>query len=266
MNICKYPVQKKRLFSSIAVTFVLIAALPGVFVSCASKGTAESVDNSKTTYEAPRVADADENQTEAKDSTVVAEPEAIKLPSASKPKSFFAKIDPEVVKGVEIGSAASITQAISQIRKSESELIESEKVLIYAASEIMRILWPSQKMTWSTYAIAEETPYTGALNSVKKGIYDTSTGNTDFLSTFLPTLVFLTPNITAGVQAQCEDGLLKSLGFCPESVAANYLTGVYYERSGAFAKAEPYLKKAYDGSRVFEILLEYAKVLSKNGK
>ena len=245
----KVPVKNNLIFSFAAALFF-------VFVSCAStdKKDTSAVDNTKGTYEAPAV------------SETAAETEAVKLPSAAKPKSYFSKIDQDVLKNVETGSATSLTQAMTDLRKAEAELSESEKVLIYAAGEMMRILWPSQKITWTVYDVTEETPYTGALNSVKKGIYDTSTGNSDFLSAFLPALVFLTPNITANVQAQCEQGILLSLSFCPDSIAANYLAGVYYEKAGAYEKAETYLSKAYEGSRVFEILLEYAKVLSKNGK
>ena len=129
----------------------------------------------------------------------------------------------------------------------------------------MQTLWSSQKVSWNVYEVTAETPYTGALTSVKKGIYDTSTGNTDFLSTFLPSLVLLTPNITQNVQNQCEQGILNSLAMNPDSVAANYLAGVYYEKAGDYKKSEEYLKKVYSSSKTMEILLEYAKVLTKNG-
>ena len=232
------------------------------FTGCASsKDVAKETDHSKASYEAPAVAEKiDEPQ-------VIEQPsEAIKLPTATKPKTYFSKIDENIVKNVEIGSPSSINEAMSAIRKSEAELLESEKVLIYVASEIMRILWESQKVNWNIYDVTEETPYTGALKSVKNGIYDTSTGNTDFLSTFLPSLVYLTPNITPNVQSQCEQGIVDSLLINPESVAANYLAGLYYEKNGEYEKSEPYLSKAYEGSHTIEILLEYAKVLSKNGK
>ena len=258
----KFPVQKKHSFSFALAIMAAVVIFPcSLLASCASteKTDSSSVDNAKGEF-VPQVTDSDVS------AGGTAESEAIKLPSAAKPKSYFSKIDSAVLKNVEIGSPETLTQAMSALRKSENELIESEKVLIYTAGEMMRILWPSQKISWNVYEVTEETPYTGALNSVKKGIYDTSTGNSDFLSTFLPALVFLTPNITPNVQAQCEQGILQALKFCPESVAANYLAGAYYEKTGEYAKSEIYLKKAYDNSHVFEILLEYAKVLSKNGK
>ena len=228
------------------------------FSSCASNSDTKESGHSKGSYEAPVVSDSNDDVTQTS--------EATKLPSAAKPKSYFAKISDDIVKNVETGSPSSITTAMNAIHKSESELSESEKVLIYVSSEMMRILWSSQKVTWTTYEVTEETPYTGALKSVRNGIFDTSTGNTDFLSTFLPALVFLTPNITSNVQVQCEQAILNALKMNPSSVAANYLAGLYYEKQTEYEKAEPYLTKAYEGSRTIEILLEYAKVLSKNGK
>ena len=254
----------KFTLSSLKQLLLLVTAgLALSLTSCASKEKSEGAEedgHSKASYTAPVVADNPQEQEESQVS------EAIKLPSTSKPKSYFAKISDDIVKNVENGSPASIAAAMSAIKKSESELSQSEKVLIYVSSEMMRILWSSQKVTWTTYDVSEETPYTGALKSVRNGIYDTSTGNSDFLSTFLPALVFLTPNITTNVQAQCEKGILDSLKLDPSSVAANYLAGLYYEKKGEYEKAEPYLSKAYDSSHTIEILLEYAKVLSKNGK
>ena len=233
-----------------------------LFTACASTSNdnPEETGHSTASYEAPAVPEKKDDSEKNQSS------EAIKLPAASKPKSYFSKINDDIVKGVENGSPASITDAMSSIKKSEAELSENEKVLIYVASEMMRILWSSQKASWTVYDVTDETPYTGALKSVRNGIYDTSTGNSDFLSTFLPALVFLTPNITANVQAQCEQGILDSLKLNSSSVAANYLAGLYYEKQTEYEKAEPYLSKAYEGSHTIEIVLEYAKVLSKNGK
>ena len=272
----------KKDFFHISNKWLLKSALIALFIlpafflnACASSGGKDNASKESThssaAYEPPlfdEISDDSEELLEGslKTTETAQTGEAIKLPSATKPKSYFAKIDEEIVRNVEKGSPSSISTAMSQLHKSESELSQNEKVLVFAASEIMRILWPSQKISWTLYDVTEETPYTGALKSVRKGIYDTSTGNTDFLTTFLPALVFLTPNITANVQSQCEQGILDSLKLNPDSVAANYLAGLYYEKKTDYEKAEPYLKKAYDACDTMEIALEYAKVLSKNGK
>ncbi len=252
-----------RIVRKALVFSFLLPLAAGVITSCAS--TTEAVKDEDTTeavYEREVKAPVVE-QTPVIQAPVEQEAE-IKLPS-SRPKSYFSKIDSQIVEGVENGSAQSISKAMSDLHRPAADYSASEKVLIYVASEMNRILWPSQKISWTVYEITEDTPYTGALNSVKKGIYDTSTGNTDFLTVFLPSLVLLTPNITANVQSRCIQGILDALQINSQSVAANYLAGVYYSKILDFQKAEPYLQKAYESSQVMEIALEYAKVLSKNG-
>ena len=253
--------KKSSFFSSLAGILVLVAFfIPMAFTSCASNGGGEA-NHVSAEFTAPETLPSEE----AEVSGAEEELDSIKLPQAVKPKSYFSKIDQEVVKNVELGSPQSLTLAMTALKKNEADYAESEKVLIYIASQLMTILWPSQKITWNVYETSEDTPYTAALNSVKKGIYDTSTANKDFLSTFLPTLVYLTPNITANVQAQCGQGLLDSLKMNPQSVAANYLAGLFYEKNGKYEEAQPCLEKAYASSHALEIVLEYAKVLSRNG-
>ena len=252
--------KKSSSFSSIICMLAAAALFMSCFfVSCASNNTGEADHVSAEFVPADSSLAQDDTQTQEE------ELDSIKLPQAVKPKSYFSKIDEQIVQNVELGSPQSLSAAMTALRKNEAEYIESEKVLIYVATQLMSILWSSQKITWNVYETTEDTPYTAALNSVKKGIYDTSTGNKDFLSTFLPTLVYLTPNITANVQLQCGQGLEASLKMNPDSVAANYLAGLYYEKNGKYEMAEPCLKKAYAASHAMEIVLEYAKVLSKNG-
>ena len=287
-----------RIVHKILIFSFLMCLFAGLISSCASKQTpAQNEDYAKSVYEGTTPSEQTDEElsetagapkqtevssTEAPASTTTAtstatatasapaatqtssENESIKLPSA-RPKSYFAKINDEIVKKVENGSSESISSAMSQIYRSDSDYSVNEKVLIYVAAEMTKTLWPSQKVTWAVYDVSSDTPYIGALNSVKKGIYDTSTGNTDFLTVFLPSLVLLTPNITANVQQQCIQGILAALNMNASSVAANYLAGVYYGKTGEYKKAEPYLAKAYEGSKVIEIALEYANTLSKNG-
>ena len=252
-----------------AAFFSLILALcGGLVLSCASTDkSVQDEDSAAAVYEKPEAPVEESNPAPVAAPVPVPAPseaESIKLPSA-RPKSYFAKIDEDIVKKVEYGSAQSISQAMSLIYRSDADYTANEKVLIYIAAEMTKTLWPSQKVTWAVYDVSDETPYIGALNSVKKGIYDTSTGNTDFLTVFLPSLVLLTPNITANVQTQCIAGILSALNMNPDSVAANYLAGVYYARTGDYKKSQAYLQKAYAGSEIIEIALEYANALSKNG-
>ena len=104
---------------------------------------------------------------------------ATKLPKSRK-KSYFSKIDANILSLIENGSPSSILQAVELMRKNQSEYKEYEKVLIAVATKIMQIVWTSETVSWEQFEYSEITPYTEALNSVEKGFFDTSTGNVDF--------------------------------------------------------------------------------------
>ncbi len=193
--------------------------------------------------------------------------DSVKLPSGKK-RTYFSKIDSEILADVENGSPASLRAAMTKIRKNESEYSESERVLIAVAADIMRIAWQSERVTWDVFEVREENPYTGAINSAKNGIYDSSTGNVDFLTQVLPSLVFLTTNsIPEDYAIQAQKSLLDALFVNEDSVLANYLIGILYERKNEFEKAEKYLNKAYSFSdSTLELGLAYARILNQNGK
>ena len=150
-----------RIVHKTAVFSFFLALCGGLVLSCASTNkTVQDEDSAVAVYEKP---EAPVEQPK----TTPAEAESIKLPSA-RPKSYFAKIDEDIVKKVEYGSAQSISQAMSLIYRSDADYTANEKVLIYIAAEMTKTLWPSQKITWAVYDVSDETPYIGALNSVKK--------------------------------------------------------------------------------------------------
>lgn len=193
--------------------------------------------------------------------------DSVKLPSGKK-RTYFSKIAPEILAGVENGSPASLRAAMTKIRKNESEYTENERVLIAVAADIMKLAWQSERVTWDVFEVREENPYTGAINSAKNGIYDSSTGNVDFLTMVLPSLVFLTTNsIPEDYVVQAQKSLLDALFTSEDSVLANYLIGILYEKKHDFAKAEQYLNKAYSLSdSTLELGLAYSRILNQNGK
>lgn len=189
------------------------------------------------------------------------------IPLEKKNRSYFSKIDSSVLSLIEQGSPESITSAVEKLRKNESDYDESEKVLISIATDIMKIVWPSEKITWESFSYTDQTPYTEAIQSVKRGIFDSSTGNTDFLLTMLPAMVVLTPSISASDLNLCEQALILSEEKNPNSILVNYLMGVTQEKLGKTDKAQEYLQKAYDDCQNnLQIQLELAKVLRLNNK
>lgn len=194
--------------------------------------------------------------------------ESIKLPSVKNQRTYFYKIDASIMADVENGSPDSLRSAMSALRQARgSELDESEKVLAFVAAEIMKLVWPTEKITWDIPSVTEETPYTGALNSVRQGIFDSSTGNVDFLSTLLPALLVLNNNADAALFDNCENALNAALAIKGDSVLANYVMACLYEKKKLYDKAEAYLELAYNSApKTEEISLAYARVLRTNGK
>ena len=155
------------------------------------------------------------------------------------------------------------------MHKNESNYKEYEKVLIAVASKIMEIVWPSHPITWQQFDYSEITPYTEALVSVEKGLFDTSTGNTDYLSTILPALVVVKKSVTPNDIELCKNVMeqaLKKYPYNENSVLANYILGVAYEKSNDFVNAQKQYEKVYKiEENVFENQMAYARILRTNG-
>jgi tetratricopeptide (TPR) repeat protein len=131
----------------------------------------------------------------------------------------------------------------------------------------MKLVWPSEKITWDIPVVTAENPYTGAISSVKQGVFDSSTGNVDFLTTLLPALVIVNSNSDILIIESCETALKSALQIQPDSVLANYLLAMVYERKRGFENAEKYMAAAYEVSpKTSEISLAYSRILRANGK
>ena len=205
---------------------------------------------------------------EAEQGEALSASESIKLPSVKNQRTYFYKMDAAIMAGVENGSPDTIRSAMAALRQSKSgELDESSKVLAAVAADIMKLVWPSEKVTWDIPVNTEDTPYTGALNSVKQGIFDSSTGNVDFLTILLPALVILNNSADISVYDSCERAAKAALELRSDSVLANYIMSCVYEKKRNFKSAEEYLEKAYNASpKTEELALAFARVLRSNGK
>ncbi len=189
--------------------------------------------------------------------------DAIKI--SSKKRTYFYKIDSEILAGVEMGSPDSIRAAMQKIRKNDSEYADNEKVLITVASEIMKMVWPSEKITWDVPPAPGDNPYIGALESAKQGIFDSSTGNVDFLTILLPALVIFTPGLDSSVIASCRACINGALNIKPDSILANYLMAYLLEKESDYTNIETYLAQAYGNSpNTEEIALAYVRILRRN--
>ena len=179
----------------------------------------------------------------------------------NKQNRFFSGIDESLVKAVENGAPESIEKVYAKLRKPSVDYQENEKVLLKIANQIMKLVWPSVKIDWEAPVLTEKNAYSGALDSVAAGIYDTSTGNADFLSTVIPSLVLCTSYSRTDYYEQAEKDLKAALDLVPDSVVANYLMGILYAKMSRNEDALPYLKKVSTLTSVFEASYSYAECL-----
>lgn len=245
--------------------------LLGNEVFCASKKTKKKSKKTEQNVEVQQEQENKENIELINEEII--DGQTVKLPAQKR--TFFYKIDEQIVKEVENGSPESLKNAMQLIKKSSEEYEENEKVLISIAVQIMKIVWPSQKITWEQPVTDIENPYIGAINSAKQGVFDSSTGDVDFLSTILPALVLLSPviaqskeinNTNQEILENCRNAIQKAMELNQNSVLAHYLMGVLLQKQEKYNEALAFLKFAYDSSpKTEEILLCYSNLLYKTG-
>ena len=144
-------------------------------------------------------------------------------------QGFFVFSDKTIMPDMEIGSPDSIRLAVSKIKNPTTQ---PEKIIVGVASQLMSIVWPSEQNTIEIPPDIEANAYTAAIESAKVGIYDVNTGNTDFFTTVLPSLVLLTSSSQTDYYPQSLSALQAGLEMQPNSVLVHYLLGCLYQKMG----------------------------------
>lgn len=212
----------------------LFLLLLGVFVSCGSTPTVE-VPIEEPTVATPLFVPEIENQ------------------------GFFAFSDKSIMKDMEIGSPAAIRRAAAKVRNPSTQ---PEKVILAVASSLMTIVWPSEQNSIVMPSDIAANAYTGAIESAKMGIYDVNTGNTDFFTMVLPSLVLLTSYNQTDYYSQALATLLEALEIRPDSVLVQYLLGTLYQKMGDLnSSAQMFEKAAETTEHCFETNYALAQVL-----
>ena len=217
----------------------LFLLLLGVFVSCGSTPTVE-VPIEEPTVATPLFVPEIENQ------------------------GFFAFSDKSIMKDMEIGSPAAIRRAAAKVRNPSTQ---PEKVILAVASSLMTIVWPSEQNSIAMPSDIAASAYTGAIESAKMGIYDVNTGNTDFFTMVLPSLVLLTSYNQTDYYNQSLATLLEALEMRPDSVLVQYLLGTLYQKMGDLnSSAQMFEKAAETTEHCFETNYALAQVLFLKGE
>lgn len=148
-----------------------------------------------------------------------------------KPRTFFSSIDEAVLSDVESGSPKSLQKAVSSLHKSQIDYTDTEKILLATAQNLLKIVYPMDKYTGDIIDAPTNNPYLGAIQSVQSGIFDTSTGNSDFLSTILPAVVVVKKSDVTAIYNDCYGALQDALKIKPNSVLAHYLLALLYKKA-----------------------------------
>ena len=168
-------------------------------------------------------------------------------------QGFFAFSDKSIMQDMELGSPASIRRAAAKIRNPSSQ---SEKIILAVASSLMSIVWPSEQNGISIPTDIEANAYTGAIDSAKMGIYDVNTGNTDFFTMVLPSLVLLTSSSSqTDYYNQSQAALSAALELKPDSVLVQYLLGTLYQRMGDLNSSRRMYEQAAELAEEYDYVL-----------
>ncbi len=165
------------------------------------------------------------------------------VPEQDRSQGFFSFSDSSILRDMEIGSPASIRRAAAKVRNPSTQ---PEKVLVAVASSLMSIVWPSEQNTIAVPSDIEPNAYTAAIESARMGIYDVNTGNTDFFTIVLPSLVLLTSQTQSDYYSQSQAALTTGLQMRPDSVLVRYLLGCLSQRMGDLDAALDMFGRAVD--------------------
>ncbi len=119
---------------------------------------------------------------------------------------------------------------------------------MYTASKISQIVWPLEAISYDAGDFEKDNPYYAAIYSAEMGIYDTSTGNTDFLTYILPSLTILTGGLKDEYIPLSQSALESCLKMNADSTLANYLYGRLLSSLGKNKEALSYFDKALASS------------------
>ena len=226
--------------------------------SCASSDSSEESEEIVPVVE---ISDSANSVSDAEKNTSSENQEGVLLPAIPKKSTYFEFSDPAIMENAEIGSPTAIKNVITKLRKANGKYTEEESVLFAVLETVASTVWPSENINFPILDSLPENVYAGIIDYVKKGIFDTNAGNSDFYTLVLPCVIVCTSTQTAFFP-EAEENLLEALDKNDKSVLVHYLLGILYKKLGNQEQSFYHLERAYElDSTCFEINFEYAKAL-----
>ena len=238
------------------------------FFSCASTSEEEQKDIVPIVepQEIPEIIEPVIEKTELE--TKVEEPTNVEtelvgtlLPEIKQKTTYFEFEDPSIMEYAKIGSPSAIKTVLSKIKNPVEKYTEEEAVLLAVLHTVMTNVWVSEPVSFSVPKDLPENVYTGIIDYVNKGIFDTNAGKSDFYTLVLPCVVLCKSNPEAFYE-DIENNLLEAVNQDEKSVLAHYLLGLLYKNKKDLEKSFYHFETAYTlDSSCLEIVYEYANVL-----
>ena len=183
------------------------------------------------------------------------------LPEIKQKTTYFEFEDSSIMEYAKIGSPSAIKTAISKIKNPAEKYTEEEAVLLAVLHTVMTNVWVSEPVSFTVPKDLPENVYTGIIDYVNKGIFDTNAGKSDFYTLVLPCVVLCKSNPVAFYE-DIESNLLEAINQDEKSVLAHYLLGLLYKNKKESEKSFYHFEVAYNlDSSCFEIVYEYANAL-----
>ncbi len=154
--------------------------------------------------------------------------------------------DAEVLGFLETGSPDSIRLAVGRIDGDPRGMTEQNRIALAVAGELMQILYPLERVTWAIPSVSESGSYIGAIRSARLGVYDYNTGNSDFLSLVLPSLIFAVTASPGDYYTEASTALLKAVSINPRSVLPPYFLALLSARQGKTDEAASWYRRAWE--------------------
>jgi tetratricopeptide (TPR) repeat protein len=146
---------------------------------------------------------------------------------------------------IEIGSPDSIRLAVERINADARGMTDENRILLAVSVELMKILYPLEKVTWTMPSVPDTGSYIGAISSARKGVYDYNTGSADFLSLVLPSLVLAVSDAAGEYYADAAVSLQEAAARNPRSVLPPYFLALLSLREGKKDVALRWFEKAW---------------------
>lgn len=236
----------KKIFFFLMIFLIFLAPVFSRKKKNADKSASEAESSSEKSS-------AESSENDAENAALEFASETTKLPlPAKKDRSFFASVSPEILFAVYDGSSDSLQKAISSLERiGKDERQFPENVLLSVSISMMQILWPSVRLDENLSEIPEikeDNAYTSAISSARNGMYDFNTGNSDFLSRALPSLVLAVSNSRDDYYDESDKNLTICLGEKDDSVFVNYLYALLCRRQKKYEDAASHLQAAFSSS------------------